>query len=131
MKELGRMMHRTRGGIMPKAKVSVTVEGSLLRQVDRMARGASRSEVFEDALASWLRNRRRERLEEEIQLYYRSLGAAEREEDAAWAELRPISRRELEMNGGPLRGCRGCDLPRLLASEAVGASPGNPRSPLM
>ena len=61
---------------MPKAKVSVTVEGSLLRQVDRMARGASRSEVFEDALASWLRNRRRERLEEEIELYYRSLGAA-------------------------------------------------------
>ena len=72
---------------MPKAKVSVTVEDSLLRQVDRMARGASRSEVFEDALASWLRSRRRERLEEEIELYYRSLGAAEREEDAAWAEL--------------------------------------------
>lgn len=70
---------------MPKAKVSVTVEDSLLRQVDRMARGASRSEVFE--LTRWLRNRRRERLEEEIELYYRSLGAAEREEDSAWAEL--------------------------------------------
>jgi metal-responsive CopG/Arc/MetJ family transcriptional regulator len=72
---------------MPKAKISVTVEGSLLRQVDRMARGASRSEVVENALAGWLRNRRRERLEEEIELYYSSLGAAEREEDAAWAEL--------------------------------------------
>ena len=72
---------------MPKAKVSVTVEDSLLRQVDRMAHGASRSEVFEDALTSWLRNRRRERLEEEIELYYRSLGAVEREEDSAWAEL--------------------------------------------
>ncbi len=72
---------------MPKAKVSVTVEDSLLRQVDRVARGASRSEVFEDALTSWLRNRRRERLEEEIELYYRSLSDAEREEDSAWAEL--------------------------------------------
>jgi metal-responsive CopG/Arc/MetJ family transcriptional regulator len=72
---------------MPKTKVSVTVEGSLLRQVEQMARGASRSEVVEIALASWLRNRRRERLEEEIELYYRSLGAAEGEEDAAWAEL--------------------------------------------
>ena len=72
---------------MPKTKVSVTVEGSLLLQVERMARGASRSEVVESALASWLRNRRRERLEEEIELCFRSLGAAEGEEDAAWAEL--------------------------------------------
>jgi metal-responsive CopG/Arc/MetJ family transcriptional regulator len=72
---------------MPKTKVSVTVEGSLLQEVERMARGASRSEVVESALASWLRNRRRERLEEEIELYYRSLEPAEHEEDAAWAEL--------------------------------------------
>ena len=72
---------------MPKTKVSVTVEGSLLLQVERMARGASRSEVVESALASWLRNRRREKLEEEIELYYRTLGAAEGEEDSEWAEL--------------------------------------------
>jgi metal-responsive CopG/Arc/MetJ family transcriptional regulator len=72
---------------MPKTKVSVTVEGSLLLQVERMARGASRSEVVESALASWLRNRRREKLEEEVELYYRSLGPAEGEEDAEWAEL--------------------------------------------
>jgi len=72
---------------MPKTKVSVTVEGSLLLQVERMARGASRSEVVESALAGWLRNRRREKLEEEVELYYRSLGAAESEEDSAWAEL--------------------------------------------
>jgi metal-responsive CopG/Arc/MetJ family transcriptional regulator len=81
------MKHRTKGKIMPKTKVSVTVEGSLLRQVDRMARGANRSEVFEEALTRWLRNRRRERLEEELELYYLSLDAAEREEDSAWAEL--------------------------------------------
>jgi len=72
---------------MPKTKVSVTVEGSLLLQVEQMARGVSRSEVVERALASWLRNRRREKLEEEIEFYYCSLGAAEGEEDAIWAEL--------------------------------------------
>jgi len=72
---------------MPKTKVSVTIEGALLQQVERMASGASRSEVVEIALASWVRNRRRERLEEEIEIYYRSLGAAENEEDASWADL--------------------------------------------
>jgi len=72
---------------MPKTKISVTVEGALLLQVERMAGGASRSEVVESALASWLRNRRREKLEEEIELYYGSLAAAELEEDAGWAEL--------------------------------------------
>ena len=72
---------------MPKAKISVTVDDLLLRRVDRMAHGVSRSEVVEDALASWLRSRRREKLEEEIELYYRSLGAAEHDEDAGWAEL--------------------------------------------
>lgn len=72
---------------MPKAKISVTVEGSVLREVDRLARGASRSEVVENALAGWVRNRRRETLEREIELYYRSLGAPDRDEDALWAEL--------------------------------------------
>lgn len=76
-----------KGRVMPKTKISVTVEGSVLRQVDRLARGASRSQVVEDALAGWLRSRRRERLEQEIERYYLSLDAADREEDAGWADL--------------------------------------------
>ena len=72
---------------MPKTKISVTVDGSVLRQVDRIAGGASRSEIVETALATWLRSRRGESLEREIELYYLSLGAADREEDAEWAEL--------------------------------------------
>lgn len=72
---------------MPKTKISVTVEGSVLKQVDRMARGASRSEIVENALATWLRSRRRESLEKAIEIYYLSLGAADRDEDAEWAEL--------------------------------------------
>lgn len=72
---------------MPKAKVSVTVERSLLRDCDRVARGSSRSEVFELALARWLREARRKSLEDAIERYYASLGAAERAENAAWAAL--------------------------------------------
>lgn len=74
------------GRNMPKTKISVTVEGSVLRQVDRMARGASRSKIVENALATWLRSRRRESLETEIEAYYLSLGASDHEEDAEWAE---------------------------------------------
>jgi metal-responsive CopG/Arc/MetJ family transcriptional regulator len=76
-----------KGRIMTKTKISVTVEGSLLLKVERMAGGASRSEVVESALAGWLRTRRREKLEEEVELYYRSLGAEEVKEDADWADL--------------------------------------------
>lgn len=70
-----------------KAKVSVTIDRSLLRQCDRLARGASRSEVFEQALRGWLRNVRQRRLEREIEQYYSSLSDAERAEDSEWAEL--------------------------------------------
>ena len=40
---------------MAKAKVSVTVDRSLLQKCDRVALGATRSEVFEQALQRWLR----------------------------------------------------------------------------
>lgn len=72
---------------MAKAKVSVTVDRSLLRQCDRVARGATRSEVFEQALEGWLRNVRRRSLEGEVERYYASLSKAERAEDSEWAGL--------------------------------------------
>ena len=74
---------------MAKAKVSVTVDNSLLRQCDRVARGASRSEVFEQALKGWLRNVRQRILEDDVQRYYSSLSKAERAEDSEWAGLAP------------------------------------------
>ena len=74
---------------MAKAKVSVTVDRSLLRQCDRVARGATRSELFEQALEKWLRNVRRKSLEEEVERYYSSLSKAERAEDSEWAGLAP------------------------------------------
>jgi len=72
---------------MPKAKISVTVDRSVLRDCERVARGASRSEVVETALTRWLRDRRRQKLEDEIERYYLSRNATEQDEDSEWAEL--------------------------------------------
>ena len=72
---------------MPKARVSVTVDRVLLRRCDRIARGATRSQVFEEALGQWLRDARRMKLEQEIERYYTSLTARECGEDAEWAGL--------------------------------------------
>jgi metal-responsive CopG/Arc/MetJ family transcriptional regulator len=72
---------------MPKARVSVTVDRVLLRRCDRVARGATRSQVFEQALARWLRDVRQRSLEEEIERYYAASSPADRAEDAEWATL--------------------------------------------
>jgi len=72
---------------MPKTKISVTVERSLVRDCDRLSRRTSRSEVVERALAAWLRDHRRRELEEEIERYYSSLRPSERREDARWADM--------------------------------------------
>jgi metal-responsive CopG/Arc/MetJ family transcriptional regulator len=72
---------------MPKARVSVTVDSVLLRRCDRVARGVTRSQVFEQALAKWLRDRRQKTLEAEIERYYSSLSTEERAEDSEWAGL--------------------------------------------
>jgi metal-responsive CopG/Arc/MetJ family transcriptional regulator len=74
---------------MAKAKVSVTVDRSLLRRCDRVARGATRSEVFEQALEGWLRSVRQRSLEDDVQRYYSSLSISERAADAEWAGLAP------------------------------------------
>ena len=80
---------------MAKTKISVTVDEALVHECDRMSRGGSRSEVVERALAAWLRERRRRRLEEEIEKYYSSMSASEREEDARWADLASRSLRDV------------------------------------
>jgi len=69
----------------PKAKVSVTVDRDLLREVDRLAGRASRSRVFGDALAAWIRRKGQVELDRAIERYYRAQSAAERSEDETWA----------------------------------------------
>jgi metal-responsive CopG/Arc/MetJ family transcriptional regulator len=68
-----------------KAKVSVSVDRSLLREADRLAGRMTRSQIFEHALAAWVRRRGQAELDQAIERYYRSLGAAERREDEDWA----------------------------------------------
>ena len=80
---------------MPKTKISVTVEQSLIRECDRLSPGTSRSEAVEKALAVWLRERRRQSLEDEIERYYVSLSEKERKEDSRWADLGSRSLRDV------------------------------------
>ena len=68
-----------------KAKVSVTVDRVLLRQIDRLAGRTSRSKVFEDALAEWVRRQGKVDLDRAIEVYYRLQSVAERAEDESWA----------------------------------------------
>jgi len=70
-----------------KTKVSVTVDSDTLRRVDALLGGRSRSEVFEQALTSWVREHRKRGLAEETERYYRSLNEAEASEDREWASL--------------------------------------------
>ena len=72
---------------MAKTKVSVTIEQSVLERVERMSKGASRSEIVEHALKRWLNERRRFELEEQIAAYYADRQADELTEDREWFDL--------------------------------------------
>ena len=60
---------------------------TLLREADRLAGRMTRSQIFERALAAWVRRRGQAELDQAIERYYRSLSAAERREDESWATL--------------------------------------------
>lgn len=72
---------------MPKTKVSVTIEQSVLERIDRVSEGKSRSEIVERALKRWLNERRRLELEEQIAAYYLDRRNDELTEDREWSEL--------------------------------------------
>jgi metal-responsive CopG/Arc/MetJ family transcriptional regulator len=81
-------MRRINGRTVPaKAKVSISVDSTLLREADRLAGRMTRSQVFEHALAAWVRRRGQAELDQAIERYYRSLSVAERREDDEWAAL--------------------------------------------
>ncbi|HYV42008.1 MAG TPA: hypothetical protein VEO02_09495 [Thermoanaerobaculia bacterium] len=72
---------------MTRIKISVTVDQSLVRELDRFSAGSSRSQIVEKALAGWFRERRRLSLEDEIERHYHSLRPSETAEDREWADL--------------------------------------------
>jgi hypothetical protein len=80
----GRIKYPT---MQAKAKVSVTVDRALLREVERLAGRMSRSEVFERALAAWVRRRGQAELDRAVERYYRTQSALERKADSTWAAL--------------------------------------------
>src|SRR5207249_5323790 len=82
-------MNRSINGhtVASKAKVSVSVDRTLLREADRLAGRMTRSQIFEHALAAWVRQRGQAELDQAIERYYHSLSAAERREDESWASL--------------------------------------------
>lgn len=78
---------------MAKIKVSLTLEEELLRAVDREASHSAknRSVFVETILRSWLRQRRRMVLHEEIASYYLKRSTAEQKEDHDWANVGELS----------------------------------------
>ena len=78
------------GDTMQKVKVSLTLDRSLVAEIDRRARQSprpNRSQVVEQALRAWVRASKRDELDEDIVAYYRALSREEEAEDSAWAEL--------------------------------------------
>ena len=71
---------------MPKTRVSITIDRSLLERVDRVA-GRSRSEIVERALKRWLNDRRRSELEAQVVACYLERESDEVADDREWSEL--------------------------------------------
>ena len=72
---------------MAKTKLSVTVETSVVKALNRASQNSSRSEIVELALVRWLRDQKRKELDEDIERYYKEMTPEEREEDREWAEM--------------------------------------------
>jgi len=71
---------------MAKRKVSMTPDAELVERLDEVAGESTRSQIVEEALALWIRNRRRRQLETDTEKYYADMSPAEHAEDADWAE---------------------------------------------
>ncbi len=78
-----------------EAKLSVTVERDLVREVDELAGARTRSSIVEEALRRWTEEARRAALEAETRAYSEGLTEEDRSEDPEWAELGARSAREI------------------------------------
>lgn len=81
-----------------KTKVAVAVSPELLELVERVRRSRpdrpSRSRIFEEALRAWWEEQERARIEQDVEVYYRSMSREEREEEARWGEAAAAAARE-------------------------------------
>lgn len=69
-----------------KSKLTVTISGDVVDQIDEIARGkgAPRSQVMEEALRYWLHQTRKRAVEKDIEAYYLSLTEKQKKEDREW-----------------------------------------------
>ena len=72
---------------MGKTKISVTIDESVVKQVDRLAGDDSRSEIVEHALRRWLVDSRRKQNEDAIAAYYADRSEEDRLEDEEWGAV--------------------------------------------
>ena len=79
---------------MPKTEISVTVDEELLKTIERLAPGATLSEIVEAALERWARDPQRHSLETDIEQYYIELTSLDNAEDEDSADLGGRSLRE-------------------------------------
>jgi len=93
---------------MPKVKISISLDPSVLDAVDQAASigGESRTAVIERWLRDASRYARSKRLEAETAAYYDSLSVSDQEENAAWAAASSRSSRRLLIDDRPKRTSR-------------------------
>ncbi len=74
-------------GALHKAKLTVTISGDIVNEIDEIAKekGAPRSQVMEEALRYWLLQTRKRAIEKDVTAYYLSLTEEEKKEDRTWA----------------------------------------------
>ena len=73
-----------------KMKIAVTLSPDVVRQLDALVEtlaARSRSQLVEEALRRWLKERVRRDLESQTEAYYRCLSPAEQEEDKEWSSI--------------------------------------------
>lgn len=81
-----------------KAKVTVTLNSDLVRQIDQLLdspEASSRSQLIEEAVRRWLRDQAQIELERQTEEYYLSLSKAERNEDQEWSKIAARSAKHL------------------------------------
>ncbi|HDO34669.1 MAG TPA: ribbon-helix-helix protein, CopG family [Nitrospirae bacterium] len=74
---------------MRKAKLTVTISGDVVDEIDEIARekGAPRSQVMEELLRDGLLKSKKTAIEKDIEAYYLSLDEKEKREDGQWAKI--------------------------------------------
>ena len=81
-----------------KAKITVTLNSDLVRQIDQLLdspEASSRNQLIEKTVRQWLRDQAQEELERQTEEYYLSLSKAERNEDQEWSKIAARSAKHL------------------------------------